>query len=64
LVLVAAPTRLFARQSGDWSVRYELLSVSACDERDGLDALRRSAHCGETRDGRPVAVIDDHTLRF
>src|SRR5271170_7768815 len=29
LVLVAAPTRLFARRSGDWSVFHELCGVSA-----------------------------------
>ena len=33
LVLVGPPARLFASRSGDWSVCYELRSVSACDER-------------------------------
>ena len=32
LVLVGSPTRLFASRSGDWSVCYELLSVSARDD--------------------------------
>ena len=32
LVLVGPPARLFASRSGDWSVCYELLSLSACDE--------------------------------
>ena len=32
LVLVGPPARLFARRSGDWSVCYELRSLSACDE--------------------------------
>ena len=31
LVLVGPPARLFASRSGDWSVCYELLSLSACD---------------------------------
>ena len=32
LVLVAPPARLFASRSGDWSICYELLSLSPCDE--------------------------------
>ena len=31
LVLVGPPARLFASRPGDWSVCYELLSLSACD---------------------------------
>jgi hypothetical protein len=38
LVLVVSPTRVFARQSGGWSVCYELRSVSARDDFAGADA--------------------------
>ena len=32
MVLAVAPTGLFSRRSGDWSVRYELRGISARDE--------------------------------
>jgi len=63
LVLVAAPTGLFAGWLAYWAVRDELRGVSACDERDARDLIRFGAR-GETRDGRLVAVIEDHTSRF
>jgi hypothetical protein len=68
LVLVVSPAPLFARRSGDWSVCYELFSVSA---RDGYGAglflttcLINSAHCpANTRQGE-LQVIEDHTRHF
>jgi hypothetical protein len=39
LVLVAAPTWMFAEWFAYWAVRYELRSVSARDEYDGGAAL-------------------------
>ncbi len=37
MVLAVAPTGLFSRRSGDWSVRYELRGISARDENGGGD---------------------------